>query len=271
MTKRQTRLFFLGGTLLFALIFAALTYDSHRQFPALTHSDRLTPEVAAGFEVWHRFDCVNCHTLLGEGAYYAPDLTNIASQRGAAYLKQFLKDPSRFYSEEQDRRLMPTLDLSDREIDEVVAFLAWVDGIDTNGWPPRPLTVRGAAVPGSDVGGAAPSAASSDPVAQGEALFASSPPGCFTCHSTTKGVSIVGPSLAGIATKAAEIVRNPDYTGSAATAADYIRESILEPSAYLVTGANYSTNGMSIMPGNFGEQLDSTQVSHLVQYLLTLQ
>ncbi len=207
MTKRHTRLFFFGGTLLFALVFGALTYNSHQQFPELTHSNQLTPAVAAGFEVWHRYDCVNCHTLLGEGAYYAPDLTNIASQRGDAYLTEFLKDPSRFYSEEKDRRLMPTLGMSDQEIEEVVAFLGWVDKIDTNGWPPRPLTVRGSAVPGSDVGGGSPSAASSDPVAQGEALFGSSPPGCFTCHSTTKGVNIVGPSLAGIASKAAEAVQ----------------------------------------------------------------
>ena len=34
MTKRQTRAFFLGSTLLFSLIFLALTVDGHRQFPA---------------------------------------------------------------------------------------------------------------------------------------------------------------------------------------------------------------------------------------------
>ena len=67
----------------------------------------------AGKDVWHRNNCINCHTLLGEGAYYAPDLTQIAAQRGDAYLREFLKDPSRFYSEERDRRLMPTLKLSD--------------------------------------------------------------------------------------------------------------------------------------------------------------
>src|SRR5580765_6255507 len=112
MTKRHTRMFFIGGTLLFAAVFLILTVDSHRQFNTLTHSDRITPAVSEGKDVWHRKNCVNCHTLLGEGAYYAPDLTKITQQRGAAYLREFLKNPSRFYSEERDRRLMPTLPLS---------------------------------------------------------------------------------------------------------------------------------------------------------------
>ena len=80
MTKRQTRAFFLGSTLLFSLIFLALTVDGHRQFPKLTHSDQITPEVIAGKHVWHRKNCINCHTLMGEGAYYAPDLTKISAE-----------------------------------------------------------------------------------------------------------------------------------------------------------------------------------------------
>ena len=32
----------------------------------------MTPAVVAGKHVWHRKNCINCHTLLGEGAYYAP-------------------------------------------------------------------------------------------------------------------------------------------------------------------------------------------------------
>ena len=47
----------------------------------------------AGKHVWHRNNCVNCHTLLGEGAYYAPDLTKIAQHRGAPTCASFLKDP----------------------------------------------------------------------------------------------------------------------------------------------------------------------------------
>ena len=147
MTKRGTRLFFFVSTLASAAIFLGLTIDSHRQFPKLTHSAAIDASVIAGKHVWHRKNCTNCHTLLGEGAYYAPDLTQITTQRGAPYLREFLKDPSKFYSEERDGRLMPTLKLSDPEIDNVIAFLAWVSRIDTQGWPPRPILVKGSAVP----------------------------------------------------------------------------------------------------------------------------
>jgi nitric oxide reductase subunit C len=271
MTKRQTRAFFLGSTGLFSLIFLALTIDSHRQFRGLTHSDQITPEVIAGKHVWHRKNCVNCHTLLGEGAYYAPDLTKIAEQRGAPYLRTFLADPAKFYNEERDRRLMPNLKLSPQEIDEVISFLTWVGKIDNHGWPPRPILVSGAAIPGSNVGGRAPQAASDDPIAVGQALFGQAPPGCFACHSTSPGVNLVGPSLAGVAATAAERVKSPDYKGKATDAAGYIHESILEPNAFLVPGATFSSSGQSMMPPGFGQSLAPAQVDALVAYLMTLK
>ncbi len=271
MTKRQTRAFFLGSTGLFSLIFLALTVDSHRQFPALTHSDQITPAVIAGKHVWHRKNCINCHTLLGEGAYYAPDLTKIAAQRGAPYLASFLADPSKFYNEERDRRLMPNQKLSGQEITELIAFLTWVGKINTHGWPPRPILVSGAAIPGTNVGGATPRAASTDPVAIGQALFGGSPPACFACHSVSPGVNLVGPSLAGIATRAASRVAAADYHGKATDAAGYIRESILEPSAYLVSGATFSSGGQSLMPPSFGQTLRPEQVDAVVAYLMTLK
>jgi nitric oxide reductase subunit C len=270
-TKRQTRAFFLGSTGVFSLIFLVLTVDSHRQFPALTHSDQITPEVIAGKHVWHRKNCINCHTLLGEGAYYAPDLTKIASQRGAPYLRAFLADPSRFYNEERDRRLMPTLNLSPQEIDQVIAFLDWVGKIDNHGWPPRPLLVSGATIPGSNIGGSTPQAASNDPVAVGQALFGQAPPGCFACHSTVPGVNLVGPSLAGIAARAAERVKATDYHGKATDATGYIRESITEPSAYLVPGPAFSSNGQSMMPIGLGQSLEPAQLDAIVAYLMTLK
>jgi nitric oxide reductase subunit C len=271
MTKRQTRAFFLGSTALFSLIFLALTVDSHRQFPALTHADQITPDVIAGKHVWHRKNCINCHTLLGEGAYYAPDLTKIADQRGAPYLRAFLADPSKFYNEQRDRRLMPNLKLSPAEIDQLIAFLGWVGKINTQGWPPRPILVSGAAIPGTNVGAAVPQPASDDPVAVGQALFRQSPPGCFACHSTAAGVNLVGPSLAGMAATAAARVGGGDYRGKARDAAGYIRESILEPNAHVVTGPTYSSNGQSMMPAAFAQTLEPAKIEALVAYLMTLK
>ena len=221
--------------------------------------------------MWHRKNCINCHTLLGEGAYYAPDLTRIADQRGAPYLRAFLADPARFYNEERDRRLMPNLHLTPQEIDEVVAFLGWVGKIDTHGWPPRPILVSGSTIPGGNVGGAAPQAASDDPVAIGQALFGQAPPGCFACHSTSAGVNLVGPSLAGIAATGAARIKDADYKGKATDVEGYIRESILEPNAYLVAGSTFSSNGQSIMPTGFGESLQPAQITALVAYLMTFK
>src|SRR5688500_7309571 len=126
MNKRQARHFAIGSTVVAAVIFIGLTIDSHRQFGKLTYADKITPAVTAatstgltiashrqfgkltnadkitpavtrGKDVWHANNCINCHTVFGEGAYYAPDLTKITKHRGEAYLRAYMKDPSKFY------------------------------------------------------------------------------------------------------------------------------------------------------------------------------
>ena len=270
MSKRQAAWFFFGATALFLVVFLGMTVHSHTRFPALTNDDRIDETVMAGNEVWHRKNCINCHTLLGEGAYYAPDLTRITAHRGTAYLTAFLQDPARFYSEAEHRRLMTNPKLTEAEISELLAFLGWIDGIDNFNWPPRPILVSGG-LPGTTGGTAAPAAASDDPVAQGEALFRAAPAACYACHSTAPGVAMAGPSLAGIGARASEWVTSAGYTGSATDAAGYIRESLLTPSAHLVPGTLYSASGRSFMPDNYGTVLSSEQVEQLVTYLMTLR
>jgi nitric oxide reductase subunit C len=271
MTRRQARVFFVAGTTIFALVFVGLTIDSHRQFGRLTHEENITASVVAGKHVWHRKNCINCHTLLGEGAYYAPDLTKIAQYRGDAYLRQFLQDPSRYYSEERHGRLMPNPRLSEEEITGVIAFLTWVSHIDNQGWPPRPIVVSAATPQGIMLGTPVPAAASSDPVALGEALFRRTPPACFSCHSVQENISLVGPSLAGIGARAAQTIGTPEYKGTARTVEDYIRESILHPSAFVVAGPTFSAGGQSIMPAIYDQMLQPDQIDTLVAYLATLK
>jgi nitric oxide reductase subunit C len=291
MNKRQSRLFAIGSSALAALAFLGLTIDSHRQFDKLTNAQNITPEVTRGKDVWHKYNCVNCHTLFGEGAYYAPDLTKIAQHRGEPYLRAYMHDPSKFYDEQKHRRLMPKQNLSDNEITELLAFLDWVSKVDNQGWPPRPILVTGAAIPGTNLtaaqqakpGGAAqagpsqtapgarPVSSADDPVALGQALFGASPPGCFACHSVAPGVNLAGPSLADIATRAQKVISSPDYKGTAKDVNGYIRESIVNPSAYLAPGATYSANGQSFMPGTFGKDLKAEQIDQLVAYLATLK
>lgn len=286
MNKRQTRLFAVASTAIAALIFLVLTVDSHRQFPTLTNSDTITEEVIRGQKVWHNYNCINCHTIFGEGAYYAPDLTKITQLRGAAYLTAFMKDPSQFYDEQKHRRLMPNLGMSDQEISDVIAFMDWVSRVDNQGWPPRPILVTGTAIPGADMSlsqqqggeqaaslppGARPVSADNDPIALGEALFRTAVPTCQACHSLTPGVNMAGPSLAGLATFFEKIKASGEYTGSATTAEEFVRESIVDPSAWLHPGPMFSAGGVSFMPPNYGEDLSEEEINHLVAYLLSFK
>ncbi|HET9865436.1 MAG TPA: cytochrome c [Steroidobacteraceae bacterium] len=288
MNKRQSRTFAIACTALAALAFLLLTLDSHRQFGKLTNADQITPAVTAGMDVWHANNCINCHTLFGEGAYYAPDLTKITQLRGEQYLHAYMRDPSRFYNEQTHRRLMPRQDLSDQDITNLIAFLDWVSKVDNQGWPPRPILVTGSSIPGMDLTpaqqahptqqesaglppGARPVSGDEDPIALGQALFRSVAPACNACHSVAPGVNLAGPTLAGVGSRAQQRIGAADYHGAASDAAGYIRESILTPSAYVVPGPMYSADGTSFMPNTYHESLSSEQVDQLVAFLESLK
>jgi mono/diheme cytochrome c family protein len=94
-------------------------------------------------------------------------------------------------------------------------------------------------------------------VEAGEKVFSSSGAGCLVCHSLEPGEVIVGPSLAGVGSRAGDLVEG-------LTAAEYIEQSIREPDAYVVEGFDEGT-----MPSWDGILSDS-QIESLVAYLLTL-
>lgn len=118
------------------------------------------------------------------------------------------------------------------------------------------LTVVACGGGGDDSGGGADAAA-------GEKLFASAvigtQAGCITCHSLTPDEVIVGPSMAGIASRAGS-------REAGKSAEDYIRESILTPDTYLVEGFPAGT-----MPQVWGDELSDEQLNQIVAYLLTLK
>ena len=95
-------------------------------------------------------------------------------------------------------------------------------------------------------------------------------PPCNACHSVAPGVNLAGPTLAGVATRAAERIGSPGYKGKATDAAGYIRESIVEPSAHLVPGEMYSADGTSFMPNTYGT-MKPEEIDQLVAYLQTLR
>ena len=122
---------------------------------------------------------------------------------------------------------------------------------------------------------AAPSAGSpsgpENPIALGERVFRTATPACVACHSTTPGVTLAGPSLAGLSARTEKLLASSQYKGKAKDLAGYIRESITEPSAYVVPGPMYSANGVSFMPTTFAKDLTSAQIDQLVAYLSSLK
>ena len=93
----------------------------------------------------------------------------------------------------------------------------------------------------------------------GEQIFTGeASPSCSSCHSLEPDVTIVGPSLAGIASVAGQMV-------SGQSAEEYLHESIVDPDAYVVEGFP-----SGLMPSNYGTQLSEQQVNDLVAYLMTL-
>jgi mono/diheme cytochrome c family protein len=101
----------------------------------------------------------------------------------------------------------------------------------------------------------------STPQGRGQVVF--SVAGCTACH-TISGISTgtIGPALDDLATRAATRV-------AGLTAEEYIRQSMLDPNAYVVEGFA-DENGVSLMPQNIAEELTEEQINDLVAFLLTL-
>ena len=135
MTKTSARNMFIVATVVVSAVFLYLTYLSHMAFPANTHPENITPQVAHGKEVWERHACIDCHTLLGEGAYYAPELGNVITRRGEEFVRIVLETAA--VQGWGTTRKMPQFDLSKQDIDDLVEFFKWMNEIDTNNWPPN--------------------------------------------------------------------------------------------------------------------------------------
>jgi nitric oxide reductase subunit C len=136
-TTSTARNIFYGGTMFFLLVFLALTYQTEQVIPQRDKREMLSdPRVVAGKKVWETHECIGCHTLLGEGAYFAPELGNVVKRLGSEEaVKAFIQ--SRPPEGIPGRRSMPQFNLTDQELDEVAAFLNYVSQVNTAKWPPN--------------------------------------------------------------------------------------------------------------------------------------
>ena len=143
LTKSAARNIFYGGSAFFLAIFVGLTLQSHYYaVTASTDEKGLTEGVVRGKRVWEKHACINCHTILGEGAYFAPELGNVWLRYGgkedAATAREGLKAWMKAQpSGVKGRRQMPQFNLSDSELEDLVDFLEWTSRINTQGWPPN--------------------------------------------------------------------------------------------------------------------------------------
>jgi len=133
--------------------------DSHKFMPVIGGTELLFGKeyteaeaeqlVALGKKTTQSKNCMNCHTLLGNGAYYAPDLTKAWLDKGwiskevrEDMMVKFLMDPEKNARTFGSNRKMPNLDITEQEAKGVVAFLKWMSSIDTNGFPNNFKTIN---------------------------------------------------------------------------------------------------------------------------------
>ena len=197
LTKSQAKAFFVVGTATLSLVFIGLTIDTFRKVPTQTNAAALTPAAIRGKHLFDHKNCMGCHTILGEGAYYAPELTKVYERRGEGFIKAMLKNPEAMYP---GQRKMTNYHFSDQEIDDLTEFLKWVGQMDLNGFPPKPDL---------GVAAAAPSIAPSNSGANANAQNTSKvvhPPNiynqvCIACHALGGKGGNVGPALDGVGSR----------------------------------------------------------------------
>ncbi len=215
-------------------------------------------------------NCSGCHGAQdGAGPAFAGmaerAATRVAGMTAEEYIHQSVVDPGAFVVDGFPN-IMPkdfSTQLSDQQINGLVAYIvAESGGGSTSGAASTPeATVAQAATAAPTAEAttesteeATPEATeetvqSGDP-ANGETLFSQT---CSGCHGAQDGA---GPALTGIGERAATRV-------AGMTAADYLHQAIVDPSAYVVESFS------NIMPKTFAGQFTDEQINDLVAYLLT--
>jgi mono/diheme cytochrome c family protein len=162
-----------------ALIFVALSFmsflDSRGQVVP-TGVEYAGHDAVEGKRIFQAYNCMGCHTIVGNGAYFGPDLTKLYGHVGPAWLEAFLPSAGRWptqtavqvqlqkpmvsaeanvesleayfdkypaAAERVNRRsghatIMPNLPFRAGEIAKLIAFLKYTSEMDTEGWPPVP-------------------------------------------------------------------------------------------------------------------------------------
>jgi nitric oxide reductase subunit C len=216
MSEKTAKLIFWVGTLSSLVLFLVLTVDTTRQFDALTHADQLSEQVVAGKRAFERNNCNDCHTILGFGAYYAPDLTRAYPRIGEEAIMRRLKKPEVVFADSY--RKMPQQNLSDQEIADITEYLKWVSNIDNHDWPPQDSQWKRSTQRMLAAAALSPAAA----MVEQE--------NCLTCHKLGGQGESIGPRLEWIGGRRssawiAEFLANPQKVNPDTTMPEYSKLS----------------------------------------------
>lgn len=186
-SKSQAKAFFLVGTALCATAFILLTIDTLKRIPNQTHAENLTAESIHGKHLFESNNCAGCHTIMGEGGYYAPELTKVYQRRGEVFISSMLRDPEAMYP---GQRKMVKYKFTDQEIKDLIAFFKWIGEMDLNGFPAKPDSYQSAQATtvksATDIG---------KEVKAHPKIFDQV---CIACHSIQGSGGNVGPLLDGV-------------------------------------------------------------------------
>ena len=131
-------------------------FNSDKRFPGAPDK-----KMSKGEVVYEANGCNGCHSITDNSTLVGPSLMGIGEKRNAQYIKDALKNPDKDIPEGFSAGVMPTFDLSDEDMNELIKFFNNTE--------------------------------------KGQELYEAN--GCNGCHSIDDDSVLVGPSLKGIAAK----------------------------------------------------------------------
>ncbi len=140
-TKSMARNIYYGGSVFFFLVFIGLTMHTTKVMPETDNREALNESAARGKHLWEDNNCIGCHSLIGEGAYFAPELANVFQRRGGSNSEAFKAYMQGWMAAQPlnipGRRQMPQFNLTEQEVNDLAEFLEYTAGIKVNNWPPN--------------------------------------------------------------------------------------------------------------------------------------
>ena len=96
--------------------FLSYSFFLYSELPVKTQ----TPDRKAdsGKLTWQKYNCNACHQVYGLGGYLGPDITNVYSLKGPAYIQPFLQNGT---------EIMPNFHLTAKEINDLLSFMKAID------------------------------------------------------------------------------------------------------------------------------------------------